>query len=70
MLQPDAPTPHPAHTVNNDRSSGFRGTPGEEPGGHLPVGAEAFPPATSHQPREPASLTWCQYTGSPAAEGI
>lgn len=28
----------------------FRGTPGEESGGHLPVGAEAFPAETPYQP--------------------
>lgn len=47
----------------------FRGTPGEESGGHLPVGAEAFATETSNQPGEPAPLSWCWHTGSPAAEG-
>lgn len=59
-----------AQAVSNDASSAFRGTPGEESGGHLPVGAEALPPETSNQPGEPASLPWCQYAGSPVAKGI
>lgn len=48
----------------------FRGTPREESGGHLPFGAEAFPPETPNQPGEYALLALCRYTGSPAAEGL
>lgn len=48
----------------------FRGSPREESGGHLPVGAEAFPAETPNQPGEYASLTLRRYTGSPAAEGL
>lgn len=47
----------------------FRGTPGEESGGHFPAGNEALPAETPHQPGKPASLSRCGYTGSPAAEG-
>lgn len=48
----------------------FRGTPGEESGGHLIVGVEAFPAKTPNQPGESAPLAWCQHAGSTATEGL
>lgn len=48
----------------------FRGTTGEEPGGHLPADAEALLAAPPHQPGDTAALARRRHAGGAAAEGL